>query len=216
MTAPARLEAREPFFLRALFRGPVPALGAEIVLSALCASAVWAYAGHARRSTAAAAGFPIRVNLTGRQVFETPGKNERFKRGKCWIKEDAMGIPSKLLRPYTTIANPPTLVDGRYRFRVTGYGLHTNGALLPVTFNHLLSPQLSYGKNLAWRDLPSDTPGVAEVVLNLQQGQVVDIFGWTLQERDMVLRKLKEAPADTWPGPSLVLEHLEIEGPLDT
>ena len=45
---------------------------------------------------------------------------------------------------------------------------------------------------------------------------MVDIFGWTLQERDMVLRKLKEAPADTWPGPSLVLEHLEIEGPLDT
>jgi PAS domain-containing protein len=159
---------------------------------------------------------PIRVNLTGRQVFETPGKNEQFKRWKCWLKEDAMVIPSKLWRPYTTIANPPAPVDGRYRFRVTGYGRHTNGARLPVTFNHLLSPQLSYGKDLAWRDLPADTPGVAEVVLNLQQGQVVDIFGWTLQERDMVLRKLKEEPADTWDGPSLVLEHLEIEGPLDT
>ena len=45
MTAPARLEAREPSFLRALFRRPVPALAAGIVLSALCTSAVWAYAG---------------------------------------------------------------------------------------------------------------------------------------------------------------------------
>jgi hypothetical protein len=45
MTAPARLEARKPSFLRALFRRPVPALAAGIVLSALCTSAVWAYAG---------------------------------------------------------------------------------------------------------------------------------------------------------------------------
>jgi hypothetical protein len=159
---------------------------------------------------------PLRINLSGRQLFETPGKSEPFKRWRCWVKEDALVIPSKLWRPFTTIANPPAPVDGRYRFRVTGSGLHTNGAPLPITFNHLLSRQLSYGKDLAWRDLPADHSGVAEVVLNLQQGQVVDIYGWTLEERDVVLRKLKEAPAESWEGQSLVLERLEIEGPLDT
>ncbi len=39
------LQARKPSLLRALFRRPAPALAAGIVLSALCTSAVWAYAG---------------------------------------------------------------------------------------------------------------------------------------------------------------------------
>jgi hypothetical protein len=159
---------------------------------------------------------PVQINLTGRQIFESPGKTQHFTTWKCWLKDDALVIPSKLWRPYTTIASPPAPVDGRYRFRVTGRGHQTEGRTLPITFNHLFTPQLAYGRDLAWRDLPAEGSGVAEAVLELQQGQVIDILGWTLAERDVVRRKVQDAPPESWPGSSFVLERLEVEGPLDT
>jgi hypothetical protein len=159
---------------------------------------------------------PIHLNLTGRQILEGAGKTERFTDCKCWIKGDALIIPSKLYRPYVTVATPPPPVDGRYRIRVTGYGLHTQGRSLPLTFNHLLTPQLEYGIDLAWRDLPADQSKVIEVELPLRKGQIVDVLGWTLPQRAAVLQKHKDLPADSWTGPSLALERLEVEGPLDT
>ena len=158
----------------------------------------------------------VHVDLTGQQIFENPAKRELFTHWKCWLKEDALVIPSKLYRPFLTIANSPVPVDGRYRFRVTGRGHLTDGATLPITFNHQLSPQLAYGKDLAWRDLPADRSATVEVFLNLRQGQVVDVIGWTLPERDFVRTKLKDAPAESWTGAGFILERLEIDGPLDT
>ena len=114
------------------------------------------------------------------------------------------------------MATPPAPVAGRYRVRVTGYGIHTGGSPLPMAFNYLYSPQLPYGQDLAWRDLPADKPGTAEVELDLQAGQVVDVQGWTLPHRDEVKNKLKDQPGEAWTGPSLVIERLEVDGPLDT
>ena len=159
---------------------------------------------------------PLQINRTGREIFETPGKTKSFLTWKCWLKGDGLVISSKLWRPFITIATPPTPVDGRYRIRVTGHGLFTEGRPLPVTFNHLLSPQLTYGSDLAWRDLPAERSGTAQVELKLHRGQVVDIQGWTLPQRDVVLHTLKNATGPFWERESFVLERLEMEGPLDS
>ncbi len=159
---------------------------------------------------------PIQIHRTGREIVESQGKFERFTSQKCYLQDDALVIPSKLYRPYATIATPPPPVDGVYRIRVTGYGMRTGGNRLPLTFNHLVSPQLQYGNDLEWRDLPADQSGVVEVELPLQKGQVVDVMGWTLPQRDPVIFKLKDKPADSWEGPCWVLERFEVEGPLDS
>jgi hypothetical protein len=159
---------------------------------------------------------PIRLSVTGREWMENQGKKASFEAWKCWLKGDALVIPSKLYRPGTTVAAPPAPTDGLYRIRVTGYGLNTGGNSFPVTFNTMQTQQLAYGKDLDWRDLPADTAGTVEVELPLQQGQIVDILGWTLPTRDWVKFKHKDLPADQWTGPSLALERLEVEGPLDT
>jgi hypothetical protein len=159
---------------------------------------------------------PIQINRTGREIVEALGKGERLTSQKCWFKGDGLVIPTKLYRPYATIATPPPPVDGRYRIRVTGYGLHTQGQMLALTFNHLVSPQLQYGVDLDWRDVPADHAETVEVDLPLRQGQIVDVLGWTLPQRDNVLSKLKDKPAESWEGPSFVLERFEVDGPLDT
>jgi hypothetical protein len=159
---------------------------------------------------------PIQINRTGREIVEALGKGERLTSQKCWFKGDGLVIPTKLYRPYATIATPPPPVDGRYRIRVTGYGLHTQGQKLALTFNHLVSPQLQYGVDLDWRDVPADHAETVEVDLPLRQGQIVDVLGWTLPQRDNVLSKLKDKPAESWEGPSFVLERFEVDGPLDT
>ena len=161
--------------------------------------------------------FPsIHLNVTGRELMEAK-KRESFETWKCWLKGDGLVIPSKLWRESgITVASPPAPVAGRYRFRVTGYGLHTEGSPLPVAFNWLYTPQLSYGEDLAWRDLPADHPGTVEVELDLQPGQKVDVMGWTLPHRDEVRGKIKNEPGEVWTGPSMVIERLEVEGPLDS
>ena len=159
---------------------------------------------------------PVHINLTGRELMGAPKKQKEFETWKCWLKGEALVIPSKLYRPNTTVATPPAPADGRYRVRVTGYGLHTGGSPLPVVFNYLFSQQLLYGEDLAWRDLPADKPGTVEVELDLRAGQVVDVMGWTLPHRNTVTGKLKGQAGEAWTGPSLAIERLEVDGPLDT
>ena len=159
---------------------------------------------------------PVHINVTGRELMEAKKKGKDFQTWKCWLKGDALVIPSKLYRPNTTVATPAAPVDGRYRVRVTGYGLHTGGSPLPVVFNYLFSQQLLYGEDLAWRDLPADKPGTVEVELDLRAGQVVDVMGWTLPHRNFVTGKLKAQPGEAWTGPSMAIERLEVDGPLDT
>ena len=158
----------------------------------------------------------VHVNKTGSELMQSPKQRKEFETWKCWVKGDGLVIPSKLWRPLVTVATPPVPVAGRYRIRVTGYGIHTSGSPLPVVFNYLYSPQLPYGQDLAWRDVPADKPGTAEVELDLQAGQVVDVQGWTLPHRDEVRNTLKTQPGQAWTGPSLVIDRLEVDGPLDT
>ncbi len=158
----------------------------------------------------------IHVDKTGPELMQSAKQRNGFETWKCWLKGGGLVIPSKLWRPFVTVATPPAPVAGRYRVRVTGYGIHTSGSPLPIAFNYLYSSQLQYGEDLAWRDLPADQPGTVEVELNLQAGQVVDVQGWTLPHRDEVKNKMKDQPGETWTGPSLVLERLEVDGPLDT
>jgi hypothetical protein len=117
---------------------------------------------------------PLRLVATGREWMENRGKKASFEAWKCWLRGDALVIPSKLYRPGTTVAAPAAPTDGLYRIRFTGYGLHTGGQSFPITFNTMQTQQLEYGKDLALGTFPADQPATVEVELPLQQGQIVD------------------------------------------
>lgn len=157
----------------------------------------------------------VKFNVTGRQMFESPQKGKMFESNKCWLRGDAMVVPANLTRPYRTIAPPTPPADGRYRISLTGYCLNTEGKSLPISFNYLEHPNLGYGKDLAWRDLPPNVPKTVSVELTLKKGQVVDLIGWTLPHITSLSSKIKDISADQWTGPSYAIERMEMEGPLE-
>ena len=157
----------------------------------------------------------VNFTVTGRQMFESPQKGKMYESNKCWLRGDAMVVPANLTRPYRTIAPPTPPADGRYRISLTGYCLNTEGKSLPISFNYLEHPNLQYGKDLAWCDLPPDVAKTASVELTLKKGQVVDLIGWTLPHITTLGSKMKDIPADQWTGPSYAIERLEMEGPLE-
>ena len=158
---------------------------------------------------------PIRLNVSGREFFEAPQRRNIFESNKCWVRGDAMVVPANLTRPYRTVAPPPAPADGRYRIRLTGYALNTEGKTLPISFNYLEHPILQYGKDLAWRDLPPEVPKTVSVEVTLKKGQVVDLIGWTLPHISQISSKIKDIPPDQWTGPAYAIERMEVDGPLE-
>ncbi|RFC43713.1 MAG: Protein of unknown function (DUF1587)/Planctomycete cytochrome C, partial [Verrucomicrobia bacterium] len=158
---------------------------------------------------------PVSLNVSGREFYEIPQKQKGYESHKCWVRGEAMMVPSNLNRPYYSVAPPPAPADGRYRISLTGYGLNTDGKTLPVSFNYMEHPTLQYGKDLDWRDLPPDVPKTVTVDLTLKRGQSIDLIGWTLPPFLDFRSKVKETPLEQWSGPTLVIEHLKMEGPLD-
>jgi hypothetical protein len=158
---------------------------------------------------------PISLDVSGREFFEAPQRRKSFESHKCWVRGDAMMIPSNLNRPFYFVAPPTAPADGIYRISLTGYGINTEGKSLPVSFNYLEHPALQYGRDIAWRDLPADTPKTVTVDLTLFKGQRIDFVGWTLPQFLELNSKLKDTPLEQWGGPTLVIDHLKMEGPLE-
>lgn len=157
---------------------------------------------------------PLHWSATGAEMF---GRNSRqFETWQCWLVDDGIAMPSRLWAPYLTVATPPAPADGRYRVRVLGNAINTDGRPLPVSFSIAPIESGDFENVLAWRDLPADAPKTIEVDLVLRRGQRVDVLGWTLPTRDIVKWKTEQRSAAAQRFPAVVVRRLEIDGPVDT
>lgn len=156
---------------------------------------------------------PLRWSATGAEIFARHA--EKFQAWQCWRVDEGLAMPSRLYAPFTSVATPPAPADGRYRVRVLGNVINTDGQPLPVSLS--IAPQQSgeFENVLAWRDLPADAPTTVEVDLVLRRGQRVDVLGWTLPTRDTVKRKTEDRSAAEQRLPAVVVRRLEIDGPHD-
>ena len=121
------------------------------------------------------------------------------------------------VRPYSHIpcATAPTPVAGRYRVRASVQSLGTDGKALPV----MVSCRQDYGRDdtdvRLVRDAPADKPIIIEGEFEMKQRHVMVFNGWSLPtERDFQNRTKGKKP-DAYTGPSLAVQWVEIEGPLD-
>jgi mono/diheme cytochrome c family protein len=157
---------------------------------------------------------PLHWSATGSEVFSWNSK--QFQTWQCWLVDDGIAMPSRLWAPYVTVATPPAPADGRYRVRVLGNAINTDGRPVPVSFSIAPIESGEFENVLAWRDLPADAPKTIEVDLVLRRGQRVDVLGWTLPFRDTVRWKTQERTAEAQRFPAVVVRRLEIDGPVDT
>ncbi len=158
---------------------------------------------------------PLKVQLDGPKIMK--GNAAGYQGMGCWLKENFFVMPSNLFFPYTAVKLQRVPRTGRYRFKVTACGLHTQGRPLPVAFAILRDNSLPDAPEaVAWHDLPSDEPKTITIELAMKAGESFTVFGWNLPHRDVVNGKrknLKISP-EQWTEPSLAISHIEAEGPL--
>ena len=127
---------------------------------------------------------------------------------------------------------PITTADGMYRIRILGYGLvtntkaymistatgvpyrvllglcgNTNAKPYPVGISRL-EPTGNNERIVACRDFPQDVPAAVEIVAPICKGEKFEIYGWILTK--------PVAGANQPESPALIVERLEIEGPIDS
>ena len=156
----------------------------------------------------------MKTRLTGKQVLEN---SRHAEQSILRVDGDKLYVYAM---PYNHIALGSATVpqQGRYLLRASlssqGNGRHP----LPVRF----SAGKPWGRDnnsiLAVRDVRPESFQVIELECELQRGELVDVLGWSLPfQRRFADQKLSNGkPLAEYQGPGLIIEWLEIEGPLES
>ncbi len=99
---------------------------------------------------------------------------------------------------------------GKYRFRISAYGIQSAGK--PVTYRVDAGPMLMGTKNhlVSYFDAAADQPTIGEFVDNFEARDHIRILPYGLASAQSV----DKIGADTYDGPGLAIEWVEVEGPL--
>jgi mono/diheme cytochrome c family protein len=105
-----------------------------------------------------------------------------------------------------------TPLPGRYRFRLSCYGVQTGGK--PVTFHLKDGSFIDTGDNrtMAYFDVPENTPTVIEHVERLESGKTLRLAVDGLGVRPHDIQKA--GGVEVYKGPGLAVQWIEVEGPL--
>ncbi len=109
-----------------------------------------------------------------------------------------------------TLWNFQTRERGRYRFRISGYGFQTEK---PITFHVMAGPLNAAAQQylIDYFDVPANKPTVVEFVEPMESAQTIRIITDGL---GAIPPDVEKAGADKFKGPGLVVQWVEIEGPL--
>ncbi len=156
---------------------------------------------------------PSAVRLTGRQMTT---KSTGFKEvlGKSiWLKGDALVMHTPL-PDYIPCATPLVTATGRYKVSISAYAIGTNGQ--PMTAAFLCRPirERSAAEVRIACSVPADKPAIIEAEFEMNRETNVRLGGWALPDRYAFFLKKVPPPIEKYDGPGLVVEWMQIEGPL--
>ncbi len=162
---------------------------------------------------------PMKDRRTGRQITEAPPHGQNIRKetiGKIGRLQGDTLIMYARPYDYVPIATAPTKSPGRYRVRISASAMNTDGKPIPMTF----ICRDDYGRSdadiRAVHDVPADKPTVFEEEVELKNREIIVFAGWSL----LPYRQFKEGPGkdvniETYKGPALAIDWVEVEGPLD-
>lgn len=142
-------------------------------------------------------------------------KNERSIRPKGSVYRHlddgvaifATSVPSNI---QVTLWQYMTRARGQYRFRISGYGYRTEK---PIAFHVKVGPMnaAAQQQTLGYFDLPAKVPAVVEFVRSIDPEQTIRIVADGLKTST---REVEKIGVENYSGPGLVIQWVEIEGPL--
>lgn len=134
--------------------------------------------------------------------------------GKHWLKKDDGSIVF-----FTNNTYPPTHLyafnawnDGLYRVRIHGYSYQTQK---PVPFGVYFGHYFKFGDMQlhSYQELPTDKPGVVELMVPLVKGDGMQILPSDLKGFNAYKQKDPDDPK-TYKGAGLAILSVEVEGPV--
>ncbi len=110
-----------------------------------------------------------------------------------------------------TMWNFRSHVRGKYRFRITGYGFQSDGK--PISFRVTAGTlkEVTEERLVDYFSVPADTPTTVEFTLQLEPENRIRILAEGLPALPPAVEKIG---ADKYLGPGLVIQHVDVEGPL--
>jgi hypothetical protein len=110
-----------------------------------------------------------------------------------------------------TMWNFRSHVRGKYRFRISGYGFQSEGK--PITFRVTAGTlkEVTEERLIDYFAVPADTPTVVEFTEQLEPENRIRILAEGLPALPPAVEKIG---ADKYTGPGLVIQWVDVEGPL--
>lgn len=101
-------------------------------------------------------------------------------------------------------------VRGRYRFRISGYGFQTEK---PVVFHVMVGPMNAAAQQdlVGYFDVAANEPEVVEFELSMEPAHTIRIIADKL---GAIPPDVEKVGAENYKGPGLVIQWVDIEGPL--
>ncbi len=99
---------------------------------------------------------------------------------------------------------------GKYRFRISGYGYQTDK---PVTFHVMVGPMNAAAQQdlVGYFDVPAGKPAVVEFELAMEPAHTIRIIA---DDLGAIPPDVEKVGAENYKGPGLVVQWVDIEGPL--
>ncbi len=162
---------------------------------------------------------PWQARMTGREFLESrPQPNREGTAPFVQFVGDSIVLCATLYK-HGSVATRPTPVTGRYRVRASVGTVRNSDKPLPVLLGRMSSDRFAHERLehlLDIQDAPSSGRRVIEVEARLIQGEQVYLEGLGLIFFGELSRQREKRPVgDDYEGPGLVVDWIEIEGPLD-
>ncbi len=151
---------------------------------------------------------PFKDRRTGRELSEKGSNFRQTLTRSCMLKDDALIVYSKLPR-YGLCVTATVPANGRYRVRMSAAAVGAQNRAVPAAFMVLETSGREDAVVREIRDIPHGKPSVIEYEVDLNRGQA---FVLNLLNR-WDIRQFKK-PIEEYDGPGILLEWLEIEGPI--
>lgn len=159
---------------------------------------------------------PIKIKSrhTGRQI------TEKVKTFKSYIDKSVRLVDDRLIMYVRTYDSVPCATDrikapGRYRVRASLSTVGTGGRALPVMVTHHGYGTREDVSDRRVHDIPADRATIITEEFELSSREIVVFNGWDLISARELAKRKDASPLKDYAGPGLVVEWVEIEGPID-
>jgi hypothetical protein len=157
---------------------------------------------------------PIKAHWSGKEITQqvSPFRDALGKLAK--LEGDSLVLYARLW-DYIPCATPPAPQAGHYRVRLSARAVGTQGKPMPVKWVVRGLYDRDEADVRGVRDVPAEAPAVAEEEIELKARQVVHFAGWSLPTPRKFEESHPKVSLDSFTGPGLRVEWIELEGPLD-